>query len=173
MGRARAVFAPRMTLRSRVALALSLVITLAGCDQATKRIAETALRGAAPITLIAGVLDLSYTENRDVGFSLLRAIEGDEVRRAVIVAFGALALFVIAIAIVRWRERSLTGIAGLSLIAAGALGNLIDRLARGYVVDFVHVHHYPVFNVADVSIAAGVALIFLASRGAGDPATDR
>jgi signal peptidase II len=172
MGRAGRVFAPRMALRSRIAFALALVISLAGCDQATKRIAETSLRGAPPISLISGVLDLTYTENRDVGFSLLRAIEGDDVRRAVIVTFGLFALVAIAIAIVRWRERSLTGIAGLSLIAAGALGNLIDRFARGYVVDFVHLHHYPVFNVADVSIALGVALLFLASRGARDPAPD-
>jgi signal peptidase II len=44
------------------------------------------------------------------------------------------------------------------LIAAGAIGNVIDRAARGYVVDFIHVTHWPVFNVADVAIVLGIAM---------------
>lgn len=58
--------------------------------------------------------------------------------------------------------------AGLALVMAGALGNLIDRLRLGYVIDFLHVHngdvwHFPIFNVADVAINIGVALILIDS----------
>jgi signal peptidase II len=52
----------------------------------------------------------------------------------------------------------------LLLLSAGALGNGIDRLARGHVVDFIHVHHWPVFNLADVYITAGALLLFLGVR---------
>ena len=55
---------------------------------------------------------------------------------------------------------------GLSLVMAGALGNLIDRVRLGYVIDFLHVHygnawHFPIFNIADVAINIGVALILI------------
>ncbi len=58
--------------------------------------------------------------------------------------------------------------AGLALVMAGALGNLIDRLRLGYVIDFLHVHngdiwHFPIFNVADMAINIGVALILIDS----------
>jgi len=51
---------------------------------------------------------------------------------------------------------------GLVLILAGALGNLGDRLFRGYVVDFIHVSHWPVFNVADICVSVGAALLLWA-----------
>lgn len=58
--------------------------------------------------------------------------------------------------------------AGLALVMSGALGNLIDRLRLGYVIDFFHVHnadvwHFPIFNVADIAINIGVALILIDS----------
>ena len=61
----------------------------------------------------------------------------------------------------------------LLLLAGGAFGNGLDRLFRGYVVDFIHLTHWPVFNVADIYITAGGILLFLAYRRARDgaPAT--
>ena len=50
---------------------------------------------------------------------------------------------------------------GLALVLAGALGNYADRLLRGYVVDFIHVTHWPVFNIADVLLTVGGALVLL------------
>jgi len=54
----------------------------------------------------------------------------------------------------------------LALVLAGALGNLMDRLMRGYVVDFFYLHHWPVFNVADIWIALGVGLLGLSAMRA-------
>ncbi|RXY98178.1 signal peptidase II, partial [Klebsiella pneumoniae] len=55
---------------------------------------------------------------------------------------------------------------GLALVLGGALGNLIDRLLHGHVIDFIHVHYadvwnYPIFNIADIGICIGVALIVI------------
>jgi signal peptidase II len=70
---------------------------------------------------------------------------------------------VIFLAAVWWRRRheSVAEQAAYALLLAGALGNLLDRMFRGYVVDFIHVTHWPVFNVADALLVAGGILLFL------------
>ena len=142
-----------------------LLGTLVGCDQATKELAVSHLREQPPVELVRGVLDLTYTENRDVGFSLLRSIEDDGVRRAVIVGIAGTVLLFLAVFLVRKRaELTPVMLGAISLLAAGAAGNLLDRLLRGHVVDLIHVHHWPVFNVADCCIAAGAILLLLARR---------
>ena len=134
-----------------------------GCDHATKHIATQTLRGAEAVELVPGVLDLRYAENRDVGFHLLSAIpEGP--RQVLMLVFGSVA---VTLMLALWLGRRIVDPwqqAGLALLLCGALGNLLDRLFRGYVVDFIHVHHWPVFNVADVCICAGAALLVLGVR---------
>ena len=66
-----------------------------------------------------------------------------------------------------WRRRHDSARAlhiGFALVVAGAAGNVIDRMMRGYVVDFIHVHYWPVFNVADVTIVAGTILLALVAQ---------
>jgi signal peptidase II len=62
---------------------------------------------------------------------------------------------------------------GLVLILGGALGNTSDRVIRGYVVDFIHVPHWPVFNFADVWVTVGVALVLWSRLGWTGPAPRR
>jgi signal peptidase II len=57
----------------------------------------------------------------------------------------------------------------LALLLAGALGNLIDRAWHGYVVDFLHVPHWPVFNVADIYVTVGAAALLLFGRTLSQP----
>ena len=140
-----------------------LVVGLVGCDHATKHLARTELRGHPPVTLIANVLELRYTENRDVGFSLLRGVP-EPVRKPVIFGFGAVGLTVLGVLWWRRRRAPWQEHAAYAVLVAGALGNLTDRLVRGYVVDFVYLHHWPVFNAADGFLVAGVGLVWLASR---------
>lgn len=160
-----------MSRSPSLVLLATLVLGLIGCDHATKHLAETELSGQAPIRLIANVLDLRYTQNHDVGFSLLRQIP-EKTRTPLIFAGGAVGLLLISLL---WRQRRSAGAAGLeqlayAVILAGALGNLSDRLLRGYVVDFVHLHHWPVFNVADICLVVGVGLVILGSRARRSPA---
>ena len=148
------------SMRWRWLLAPLLVVLLGGCDQVTKHLASLELRDAS-IPLISGVLDLTYTENRDVGFGLLRVIESDGARRTVILSAGLALLAFLVYMLARSRESTLAMRLGLAFVAAGAVGNLVDRIARGYVVDFIHLHHWPVFNVSDCCLVVGGALIVL------------
>lgn len=144
-------------LVQRLALIGTLTL-LVGCDHATKRVAKGELEGHGPRDLIHGVLDLRYTENTDVAFNLLRTVP-DRVRAPFLVVTGAVAVLgLLGFLLLR---RGGTGFvrAALLLITAGAVGNYLDRVVRGYVVDFVHVPHWPVFNVADAYVTVGAILL--------------
>lgn len=148
-----------MPLRTLVVLLL-LVSGLVGCDHATKRAAQEELRGEPPVTVVSGVLDLSYTENRDVGFSVLRWIPY-EVKHPLIIGMNAAMICFFLFMWYRQRQAWWLVHVAFALVVAGALGNVTDRIARGYVVDFIHLHHWPVFNVADICITIGGPLLFL------------
>ena len=141
-------------------------LLLAGCraDQATKTWAHGTFQDR-PITVVPQVLELRYAENRAIAFSMLRGIPED-IRSPLI--FGLTSVALAALLSIFWtmRRQSAAKLIPLSLILAGALGNLQDRWSRGYVIDFVHVHwrdqwSFPVFNVADSLITIGAALLFI------------
>jgi signal peptidase II len=140
-----------------VALPL-LVVALVGCDHATKGAARSELRGSPPTVLLRGALDLRYTENRDFAFSTLRSIP-DDVKRPLAIGFAALGIPLLAAWWYRRRTAPWPERLALALMLAGAAGNLLDRIFRGYVIDFIHVRWWPVFNVADICITAGVLLL--------------
>jgi signal peptidase II len=137
------------------------VACLVGCDHATKLAAEAVLRNRAALPIVPGAVDLTYTENRDVAFDALSRLSLHPPAWALAVSMAAIAC-VVFVAWARRRHAGWPEHAGFALVCAGALGNLIDRVARGYVVDFVHVRFWPVFNLADALVVAGIALLFLA-----------
>jgi signal peptidase II len=136
-----------------------LLLTLVGCDHATKAAAVESLAGKA-MSIGPGV-DLVYTENHDIAFSALSHLH--LAPRPWMLAAIPL-LLCIGLAVRLWQKRSGPPMerAGYLLLLAGALGNVIDRIARGYVVDFIYVHHWPVFNVADVLVVVGMVLLAMA-----------
>ncbi len=109
------------------------------------------------------LLNFTWVENRGITFGLLR---GDGASSAIILAAVALAVVVALLVWLRRAERALVAIA-LGSIAGGAVGNVLDRLRLGYVVDFIHAHAFGwswyVFNVADAAIVCGVAALVLES----------
>jgi signal peptidase II len=133
------------------------LVALVGCDHATKYAAKADLQGHPPKQMITSVLDLRYVENTDVAFNLLRAVP-ENVRSPLLLGFGTIGVLAMLGMILRRPGRTATRTA-LVLVLAGALGNLLDRLFRGYVVDFIHVPHWPVFNVADMCVTAGAILL--------------
>jgi signal peptidase II len=139
-----------------------LMLALVGCDHATKVAAKITLEGAVPRSIIAGLVDLEYAENRDTAFSLLRG-HASPAKGPLLVAMASLAIMAIAVA---WwkRRRQATALehTAFALVLGGAIGNVVDRMTRGYVVDFIHVRMWPVFNVADIAICVGGALVGLA-----------
>jgi signal peptidase II len=147
-------------------LILFVLFVLVGCDHATKGVAKAELESGSARELIGGILSLRYVENTDIAFNLLRWVP-ETIRFPALVVTGAVA--VLALSILLFRARLAVGVPliALVLVTAGAMGNYLDRIFRGYVVDFVHLHHWPVFNVADMYISTGYALLawFVFLRG--------
>jgi len=136
---------------------------LVGCDHATKAVAKASL-ATGPQTLVPGVLDLRYAENHDSAFSLFRAA-GVAPSMGLLIFLASIAL--VSVGILMWRRRKVASpieLAGYVAVLGGALGNVTDRIVRGYVVDFIHLHHWPIFNVADILVVVGAGLLLLASR---------
>jgi signal peptidase II len=146
----------------RWGLLFGLAAGLFGCDHATKAVATSALANGTTVPLVGDVVVLRYVPNTDVAFSMFHNIGGTSVSPGVLaaLAIGAIAL----LAFVWWRSRRDGPLVNVGFAAAfaGALGNVVDRLTHGYVVDFIHVKRWPVFNVADILVVAGIALAFLA-----------
>lgn len=158
-----------MKVRVRALLLVCTTLGLVGCDHATKLAAKSWLD--APVPVVSGLVELRYAENRDIAFSLTRAWSGPSKRVALVATGLVLVAGLLAWAWRRRRVASLFEQLALAAVLAGALGNLIDRGLRGYVVDFVWVRWYSVFNVADVLIVAGaIAMLIAARRPAAAPA---
>ena len=159
----RTVSSPMGIFRTRVAMVIMAVL-LVGCDHGSKFVAKGGLEHRPPHTLLRGIFDLDYTENRDTGFGLLRAVP-ERIRTPALTAVQLLSGVTFLLLGLRRNVRRTTRLC-LLLISAGAMGNGLDRLARGYVVDFLHIHHWPVFNLADIYITVGAILLVIASRSA-------
>ena len=136
-------------------------------DQFTKALAARFLKGAAPVDIVSRFFSLVYVENRGCAWGMFQG------RVTYLAVFAA-----VAMAILLWKRRSVfgRGVAALvaeSLLYAGILGNLCDRVFSSCVIDFLDFHwgnaHFPVFNLADVFItfAAGMLIVSSFRGGSG------
>jgi signal peptidase II len=111
---------------------------------------------------LAGFFNLVLVFNKGAAFSFLADAQGWQT--PLLVAFALGAALTVSVLLVRSPGRRLF-CAGLALILGGAIGNVIDRLRFGHVVDFIDLHaggwHWPAFNVADSAITVGAALLIL------------
>jgi signal peptidase II len=149
----------------------ALVVVL---DQITKVLATAHLVLHEPVAVVP-FFDLTLTHNTGAAFSFLSQAGGWQRWFFVGVALA------VSTALVTWLTRVPPGdrrvAGGLALVLGGALGNLVDRLALGYVVDFIDLHyggwHWPAFNLADSAISVGVALLLWDALlgGSGAPKT--
>lgn len=157
-----------MPVLGRLALAIVVVGLLVVLDMRTKGWAAGELRAAGGRTVAGGQVRLAYYENPGIAFGLLRA-SATAGRQGAVVVFSAAASAVpaglLAWLVLRRRLRvaGYLAMAGLAVLVGGSLGNLHDRLVRGYVVDFIDLSaggwlRWPIFNVADVAVAVGFAL---------------
>ncbi len=153
-----------MTGARRQAVWLYAVAVLAYvADRLTKAWAVRTLARRGPIVLIPHVLQLDYTSNSGGAFGIGRSAPW---------LFAAATLLVSLVIVAVSFRLSRTPVAvALGLILGGALGNLTDRIVRGdglltgRVVDFIDVHVWPVFNLADSAIVVGALLLALSSLG--------
>jgi signal peptidase II len=127
-------------------------VLIALLDQGAKALVLIYLTPGESVPVLGPVLSLTSTRNTGAFFSLFAG------SGAALAAFG----LVLAVVVLVWGWKSARShpemVAPLALILGGALGNLVDRLARGRVVDFLDFHFWPVFNVADIALTVGVLL---------------
>ena len=162
-----------LAVRERALPALFSTATVAvAADQITKALAVARLHEGEPVRVIDGAVRFTLERNPGAAFSLFR----DVPQLFTVLAFAVS----IAIIVLSPRVRRVPTAIALGLVLGGAVGNLIDRLARspgpfrGEVVDFIKFPHWPAFNVADAVVVAGAALIALDSlRGRDGSAHDR
>ena len=127
-------------------------LALLAADRATKLWAMRDLRFGGSVPVLP-FFELSYVENTGAAFGLGHGANGLFIAISV-------ALIAVLVRLLRlWPKDDLWLQGGGLLVLAGALGNLYDRLFYRYVVDFLYVHHWPVFNVADSCITVGACLL--------------
>lgn len=153
--------------RSRRLLLLVLAASLVGCDHATKAIAASSL---APLPgrvlpLAGDVVALRLAANPDTAFSLFARF-GVPHAPGLLVMLALVGTLLVGVTwAVRARRGPMRGIehVAFALVLAGAIGNALDRAVRGYVVDFLQVAPWPIFNVADVLVVVGMGLLALSA----------
>lgn len=155
----------------RFLILFAAVANLVLADAITKELAAGYLKGSAAVSVIPNLFNLAYVENRGCAWGMFQG------------QVWPLAIFgLIALAFLIWKRRSIftfqtskpsklpnLGTIAEPLLYAGIIGNVIDRLFRGYVIDMFDfhwgIHHFPCFNVADSLICISVGLMLLASLG--------
>lgn len=163
----------RFRLRSLLAL-LALLLPSVACDQATKALAVAHLKGAGRINVVDSMFTLVYAENPGAFLGLGRSLP-DQWRWLVFTVAVAVILFAVAFVMLR-KKLAPVAFVGVGMLVAGGVGNLVDRIARpgGRVVDFAQLSlgnasvggmrvQTGVFNVADVQIMGGAALVVISS----------
>jgi signal peptidase II len=157
----------RLNSLRRISLVVLVLVTCVGCDQLTKDIAKRSLAVSDPISLLDDSVRFEYTENTGAFLGLGSNLPR-EVRFLLLVIFTSVTLLALAGFALSAVRLSLAQWVGLSLLAGGGVGNLIDRILNdGAVVDFVRLQLGPlrtgVFNVADVAVMAGALLLLVES----------
>ena len=143
-------------------------------DQWTKQIVHARFHWGETVSVIDPFFALTYVRNSGAAFGMLHKAPA-WFREPFFVIVPLVALLVILVIFVKLHDRQKWSALALSLIVAGAIGNLIDRLRYGFVIDFLDFHwkevyHWPAFNVADSCIVVGVGILFIQSFFSRDPA---
>lgn len=129
-----------------------LAVAVLVLDQATKAVIRANLDPRERIDVVPG-FQISRVANEGIAFGLFPG------RQAMVAVLTVVALCAIAVALAGLVGRNATVAAGAGLLVGGSVGNLIDRLTLGAVVDFIDFARWPAFNVADCGITVGAALI--------------
>ncbi len=156
-----------MTLPPALSRALPVAAAVVVLDQLTKLWIASSFHLGFEREVLPGLFRLVHTRNRGVAFGMLGS-------SGPVVQVGLLVLVIVVVAFIIWQlaNGGAHGLAalGLALVLGGAIGNLVDRLARGEVVDFLLFYvttggreiSWPAFNVADTAISVGAGLVILA-----------
>jgi signal peptidase II len=152
-----------MKMRSRNFISLLIMFSTVGCDQITKAVAKEILQFSEPLVFLKGTFWLIYSENSGAFMSLGSELS-DGLRFFLFTVLVGIFLSVAAIYLLR-KTIDLWSTVAYALLIGGGIGNLIDRMTNGQVVDFMHLGigdiRTGIFNMADVFILSAVAILFV------------
>ncbi|MFA5095723.1 MAG: signal peptidase II [Candidatus Omnitrophota bacterium] len=133
-------------------LLFGIVFAILSLDQASKAFISSRIQLNETLSVAKGIFGITLVHNRGAAFGILR----DQLYLFIIASCAAIVLIYFTLKNNRHNKYQ---VVCLSLILAGALGNLIDRLRFGYVIDFLNFYIWPVFNIADSAITVGAILL--------------
>lgn len=147
----------------RIPLLVWCVVAIVVADQITKAMVFAAIGPYDSVTVIPGFFDLVHVRNEGVAFGLFNSLDVPY-KRLLTAAMAVAALVGITLYARMIEPHERLARAGMACIFGGAIGNLIDRVRQGYVLDFVDLYwgtwHFWAFNVADAAITVGAILVF-------------
>lgn len=130
-----------------------LVIVILVLDKATKLFAIEYLQSIRTLPIVEGIFHLTYLENRGAAFGILQG------QRTFFLIATTIVVASIVFFMYKYKKMYKPMKIGLNFIVAGAIGNLIDRVRFGFVVDFFDFRIWPVFNIADSAVVIGAILV--------------
>jgi len=134
---------------------LFMVLSIILIDQISKAVVVANMKLGETIYLIPDIFRVTYSENPGAAFGIMAY------RTNFFIIVTVILLIVIAVLIIRLGSEYKLFKIGLALQSGGAVGNLIDRVRTGYVVDFLDLTFWPIFNVADIAIVIGVLILVI------------
>jgi signal peptidase II len=161
-------------LSSKWKLVFSWLVLIVALDQLTKFIVDRAMPLHHSIPVIDGFFNLTYVRNTGAAFGIF-ARSHEAFRLPFLILVSVLAIGFIFLMLKRLRDKEIGLVTALSFIVSGAIGNLIDRVLYGEVIDFLDFYwsnyHWPAFNLADgfITIGVTITLFFLIRAKGEDP----
>ena len=144
-----------------IIIILSIIFLI--IDQITKILVVNSIVPGENIEIIKNIFSIIYTNNTGAAFSILLG------KRIFLIVVAILIIGILLYYIKKNKVDGKLNIIAFSLIIGGSLGNLIDRIVRGYVVDFISIklgsYNFPIFNIADTLIVVGVFLLLIENTG--------
>lgn len=153
----------KMIMKKKYMILIAVTFAICAIDQYTKMLVHTTFNLNESIRLIDGFFNLTYVRNNGAAWGIFGTAH-ETFRQVFFLSIPPIAVFIIVMLLYGVPESEKIEIYALSLISGGAIGNYIDRLRFGYVIDFLDFHigdfySYPVFNVADSAIVVGVGVL--------------
>lgn len=147
-----------VTVKNRPLIVAAIALLIVAADQVTKQMVLDWVPLNGGYEVIPGFMNIVHARNPGSAFGVLSS-------RWFLLGVSVFAVLIIGWLVVESKELNLALLAGYTLFLGGALGNLIDRIRFGEVIDFLDVYvgnfHWPAFNVADSALCAGTACFFI------------
>jgi signal peptidase II len=150
-------------MKLKYLILLSVTGTIISLDQLTKHLVVSRFHLGESLPILNSFFNLTYVRNPGAAFGLLARLD-PMIRIPFFIIIPLMALIIIFYVFKKVEDADLRLASAFSLVIGGAVGNLIDRIAYNYVIDFLDCHwnysvHFPAFNVADMAICVGVGFL--------------